>query len=183
MTAQPAVTTDRNAPRRRAIRLVMTAIVGAVMALALPGGIVSAHAIVEDVSPADGSALVDAPDQVAFTFSEPVLADGLVVEITSTHDGAAPTATAVRDPADPARVLVDLESLPNGTYQVRLEVRDEEDLHEVVARTSFAVGEAAPAPSAPIVTTFEPMETAARWLFAAGLALLVGVVAIRSRVA
>ena len=167
--------------RRQRLRLVVGATVAALVGVLAPGGIARAHAIVESVVPADGSALVESPTQVVFTFSEPILADGMAVDMSSTGDGATPTATAHVDAADPTRVLVDVGSLPTGTYQVRLEVRDLEDLHEVVARTSFAVGEAAPAPSPPIVTGPEPMETAARWLFAAGLGLLIGVVAVRTR--
>ena len=51
----------------------------------------------------------------------------------------------------------------------------------MVARTSFAVGEAAPPPSPPVIVSAEPFETAARWLSAAGLTLLVGVLAVRWR--
>ncbi len=83
-------------------------------------------------------------------------------------------------PTRPACV-VDVGSLGTGTYQVHLEARDVEDLHEVVARTSFAIGEVAPSPSPPVVRGPEPMETGARWLFAAGLGLLIGVVAVRTR--
>ena len=134
----------------------------------------------DEVTPADGSALVDQPRQVVFTFSEPILADGVGVEVATGGDSPTQTASAAVDPADPARVVVDLGAMPNGTYQVRVRVRDREDLHEVVARTSFAVGESAPDPSPPIVDDAEPMETAARWVFAAGFVLLAGVVAIRS---
>ena len=78
-------------------------------------------------------------------------------------------------------MLVDVGSLGTGTYRVRVEARDLEDLHEVVARTSFAIGEVAPSPSPPVVTGPEPMETGGRWMFAMGLGLLIGVVAVRSR--
>ena len=127
-----------------------------------------AHAIVDSVVPADGSALVESPQQVVFTFSEPMLADGIAVEVTSTRDGDAPRASSRVDPADPTCVLVDVGSLGTGTYRVRVEARDLEDLHEVVARTSFAIGEVAPSPSPPVVTGPEPMETGGRWMFADG---------------
>jgi methionine-rich copper-binding protein CopC/putative copper export protein len=153
----------------------------AAVAVLVPGGIARAHAIVDDVSPADGSALVDAPDQVVFTFTEPILADGIGVEVTTSSEASVPTAAATLDPADPTRVLIDLGPMINGTYQVRLSVRDLEDLHEVIARTSFAIGETAPAPSPPIVDTAEPMETGARWMFATGLALIFGVIAVRTK--
>ena len=70
--------------RRHRLRLGATAIAALVVAAFVPGGIVRAHAIVDSVVPADGSALVESPQQIVFTFSEPMLADGIAVEVTST---------------------------------------------------------------------------------------------------
>ena len=164
---------------RHRLRSAVASTVIAVVVVLAPSALARAHAIVDEVTPADGSALVDQPHQVVFTFSEPILADGVGVEIASGVDSATPTVSAAVDTADPTRVIVDLGAMPNGTFQVRVRVHDREDLHEVVARTSFAVGESAPDPSPPIVDDAEPMETAARWMFATGLVLLVGVVATR----
>ena len=168
-----------NGSRHRVRSALASTVIAAVVVLA-PSGLARAHAIVDEVTPADGSALVDQPRQVVFTFSEPILADGVGVEVSTGGDSPTPTASAAVDPADPTIVVVDLGAMPNGTYQVRVRVRDREDLHEVVARTSFAVGESAPDPSPPIVDDAEPMETAARWMFATGFVLLAGVVAIGS---
>ncbi len=163
---------------RLSVAIAATAIAGVVVLV--PTGLVQAHAIVDDVVPADGSALIDQPTQVVFTFSEPILAEGIGVEVATGGGSPTPSASAGIDPDDPTRVVVALGDMSRGTYQVRVRVRDLEDLHEVVARTSFAVGEAAPEPSPPIVDTAEPMEALARWLFAGGVALLFGVVAVRS---
>lgn len=157
----------------------MAAVVAA--ALAVPTGTVTAHAIVVDITPADGSALLAPPAEVVVTFSEPMLPDALSVEVVEGSGSAPPTARAALDPDDPSRVIVQLGPMDDGIYQVRLSGRDEEDLHEAIARTSFAVGDIAPSPSPPVIATFDPLETAARWLVAAGLALLIGVTAVRTR--
>lgn len=153
---------------------------GVALATAVPSGAVSAHAVVETISPADGSALAASPVEMIVEFSEPVLGEGLSVELISTGsvDGDAVPAL---DPTDPSRLVVTLPRLTEGTHQIRITARDAADLHLVVARASFAVGVAAPAPSAPVVAAPEPFEAAARWIFAAGLALLVGVLITRSR--
>lgn len=165
--------------RQRLTTAVTATVIGGLVAFA-PTGFAQAHAIVDDVIPADGSALADAPEQVIFTFSEPILRDAVAVEVATSGRASVPGASVVVDPVDPTRVVVDLDDMADGTYQVRVRVRDLEDLHEVVARTSFAIGESAPDPSPPIVDTAEPMETGARWMFAGGLALLFGIVAVRS---
>jgi putative copper export protein len=78
--------------------------------------------------------------------------------------------------------VVALPALPDGLYRLGFGVRDREDLHEVRGRTSFSIGDHALAqPSAPPAPRPQPLEAAARWLFAAGLAVLVGVVIVRMR--
>jgi copper transport protein len=150
-------------------------------ALAVPAGVASAHAIVVDITPADGSALLTPPSEVVVTFSEPMLPDQLSVEVLEGSGRVPPTASAALDPDDPTRVVIHVGPMDDGIYQVRLSGRDVEDLHEAIARTSFAVGDTAPPPSAPVIASFEPLETAARWLVAVALALLVGVTAVRTR--
>jgi copper transport protein len=166
----------------RRVRRALVVAFGICIAVIVPSsGLVSAHAIVLDISPADGSALLIAPTEVVVTFSEPILADGLEVDVSDGGAADVPDATVGLDPADSTRVVVHLAAMGTGTYQVRVTARDEEDLHEVRARTSFAVGEAAPEPSAPVISGPEPVESGARWMFAAGMALLVGVAAVRMR--
>ncbi len=167
-------------PPRWVRALVLIAGLG-IAGVAAPTGAVSAHGIVVDIDPADGSSLLIAPTDVVMTFSEPMLADGLTVDVSESGTATATSATVEVDSANARRIIVHLGEIADGTYQVRVSVRDREDLHLVVARTSFAVGEAAPAPSAPVIAGPEPVETGARWLFAAGLALLVGVAAVRTR--
>ena len=73
-------------------------------------------------------------------------ADGIAVEVTTSSDACRSGLRRRRSiRADPTRVVVDLGPMTNGTYQIRVAVVDREDLHQVVARMSFAVGEEAPA--------------------------------------
>ena len=172
---------DRRSPAlagRAALRIVIGMLI---LVIGLPSGVASAHAIVQTITPGDGSVLLESPDQVVVTFSEPMLPDALIVEVRPGADQPVPTSSAMVDPTDGRRVVIDLGPMEDGSYQVRLIARDAEDLHEVVARTSFAIGDAAPTPSPPIVASYEPVESVARWIFAGGLALLIGVMALRER--
>jgi methionine-rich copper-binding protein CopC/putative copper export protein len=172
--------TAGSAPQTFGVRRWMRVTIAvAVVAIGLPGGVASAHAIVESITPGDGSVLAEGPQHVVVTFSEPMLADGLEVDVTPSADHDLPSSAVALDPTDARRVIIDLGPMDQGIFQVRLVARDAEDLHEVVARTSFAIGDAAPPPSPPVVASYEPVETVARWAFAAGLALIVGVMAVR----
>ena len=162
-------------------RSLLVALGVGVLWAAVPAGTASAHAIVIATTPSDGSALLAAPSEVVVMFSEPMMADGMEAEITAQNATLGPVVSAELDPRDATRVVVRLGAIADGTYQVRVSARDAEDLHPVVARISFAVGQGSPAPSAPVVSGPEPIETAARWMFAAGFALLVGVIAVRTR--
>ncbi len=160
-------------------RLAVAAVALVALAIVAPSGVASAHAVVDDILPADGSALADDPGQVVVRFSEPILADGITVELVSST-GVAEQPTAALDPADPTIIIVELPPLPDGTHQVRVTARDREDLHEVIARTSFGIGTAPPQASAPVIAPPEAPESMARWIFAAGLAALFGVLTVRS---
>ncbi len=188
--SRPGPARETLAPRsaRAGIAGPLLAILLAVAALGGPLGLAvaavtaapaSAHAIVQEVAPADGSALDDPPTQVTFRFSEPILDEELTVDVVASNGRPVTPASAGVDPADATRVVIGLDPLPTGTYQIRLTARDREDLHQVVARTSFAVGEAPPPPSPPVIAAPEPVETAARWLFAAGLVALGGALTLR----
>ena len=152
------------------------------MVLALPSGPVLAHAIVEEVAPADGTLLASAPAELRVSFSEPISDEFIEVAFLTTTTSVDDQLSGRLDPADQRVLVVSLPPLEDGLYQVRFGVRDREDLHEVRGRTSFSIGDhAMAAPSSPPAPPAQPLETAARWLFAAGLALLVGVVVTRSR--
>ncbi len=104
-------------------RLAVAAVALVALAIVAPSGVASADAVVDDIVPADGSALADDPGQVVVRFSEPILADGITVELVSST-GVAEQPTAALDPADPAIIIVELPPLPDGTHQVRVTARD-----------------------------------------------------------
>lgn len=162
----------------------MTALVLAVGGLPIvaPDGTASAHASIEAITPSDGTLLTEAPSEVRVTFSEPI--DEVFVEadvITSTTP-MSDALDATRDPVDDRVLVITLPVLADGSYQLGFSVRDEIDLHEVRGRTSFAIGDhAVVAASPPEVPGAQPWESAARWAFATGLALVVGALVVRRR--
>jgi copper transport protein len=150
--------------------------------LAMPSAPVSAHAIVEEVSPADGTLLASAPPELRIRFSEPISDQFIEVSFLTSSTAIDEPLVGTLDGDDPSVLVVTLPPLDDGLYQVGFEVRDREDLHEVRGRTSFSIGDhAMAAPSAPPAPPPQPFETMARWLFAVGLALLVGAVLTRGR--
>ncbi len=153
----------------------------ATIAFAMLGSVASAHAVVDDISPADGSVVLDAPQQVVVEFSEPVLEEFVEIEIISSGADEVGQPTSAIDPSDGSRLIITLPPLVENTYQVRISARDAEDLHEVVARTTFSVGGEAPQPSPPVLSKPIPLEAASRWLFLLGLAAVLGGFVFRSR--
>ncbi|MBI5087998.1 MAG: copper resistance protein CopC [Actinobacteria bacterium] len=170
-------------PSRRWPRLAAGAVALAIAcAVGAPGGTVLAHAIVEESLPADGTLLATAPTELRVRFSEPISGEFIEVQFLTATSPVGSAVAGTLDPGDPTVLVVPLPALDDGLYQVGFVVRDREDLHEVRGRTSFAIGDhAAVAPSAPPAPAGQPFEAVARWLFALGLALLVGVVVVRAR--
>ncbi|MFM2077266.1 MAG: hypothetical protein RJA49_1156 [Actinomycetota bacterium] len=146
-----------------------------VLALALSPSTARAHALILDISPADGTLVAASPPQLVVKFSEPIASSFIEVTFLSPTD-TAPLHGSV-DPTDARVLVVPLPRLPDGLHRIGFVVRDREDLHEVRGRTSFAIGDTAVAtPSPPPNPGGQPFETGARWAFVTGLALLIGVV-------
>jgi copper transport protein len=162
---------------RRWIRVLIVAL----GAFAATGSVASAHAVVDQITPADGSALPEAPEQVVIDFSEPIIEEFIDVELISSIDDELPRPGAALDPADASRLIVTLPRLDEATFQLRVSARDAADLHEVIARTTFSIGGEAPQPSPPVLAKPLPIESVARWLFIVGLAAILGVFVFRSR--
>jgi copper transport protein len=162
----------------------MTVVVLAVggLPIVVPDGVASAHASIEAITPSDGTLLSTAPTEVRVTFSEPideVFVEADVITSTTPLTGAL---GASRDPNDDRVLVISLPVLADGSYQLGFSVRDEIDLHEVRGRTSFAIGDhAVVAASPPEAPGAQPWESAARWAFATGMGLAVGVLVVRRR--
>lgn len=119
-------------------RRVLLAVAAAVAVATVASGVAYAHAGLVDVSPADGSVLAAAPDEVTIRMTEPVTlhADGVVLrndrgEIIDTP-GARVDGAAVHQP---------LDQLTDGWY-VTTWALISQDGHVVRGATSFGVGEA-----------------------------------------
>ena len=148
----------------------------------MPSGPVLAHAIVEEVSPADGTLLASAPAELRVRFSEPISDQFIEVAFLTSSTSIDDPLVGTLDSGDPTVLVIALPPLDDGLYQVGFEVRDREDLHEVRGRTSFSIGDhamAAPERARP------PHRSRSRprrdGCSRTGLALLVGVVITRGR--
>ena len=180
----------RSAERRRGAWVVASA---SLCLLVLdPAGTAAAHASIEEIVPSDGALLAVAPAELTVRFSEAITEQFIAARLLTTESSGGTSLDAVRvrevelighrDPTDDHRLVVLLPAVTDGLYQVRFEVRDREDLHQVAGRTSFAVGAvAAPAPLAATSAPPSALESAFRWVFASGLVLLAGVLTFRGR--
>ena len=157
------------------------------LVLATVGGVgwsagrASAHATIDSIDPPDGALLAEAPTQIVVSFSEAITPNLIEARLAGLERTETALDTRV-DPADPTKLVVVLPALRDGSYQLRFSVRDAEDLHEVTGRSSFAVGDVVAPPTRPVEAA-PPLigESIGRWVFAAGLALVIGSLVVRSR--
>ncbi|MFE0544149.1 copper resistance CopC/CopD family protein [Streptomyces sp. NPDC058891] len=163
---------------RRPWHLVFVLLVVPLLLLA-GGGSASAHAVLKDVDPVDGSVLKTSPEAVTLTFSESVglLDDSIRVFDPGNrrvHTGEQEHADAR---ADTARVT--LPRLPQGSYIVAWRVVSA-DSHPVSGALTFSVGK--PSATTAVLPSDEAQDAAtttlydiARYVAYGGLALLLGV--------
>lgn len=135
---------------RGAVSVVVTAVVGVVLMLASATP-ASAHAVIVDTDPRDGTVLEDSPARLTLTFNEPVqVPPGGVLVLDAAGDPVAATSTAV----DTQVEIAVPDDLDDGTYVVSWRVMSG-DTHPVAGAFAFSVGApsetvaAAPAPEAP----------------------------------
>ena len=121
-------------------RLIVLALLGFALAL-LPASSAGAHALLDRTVPQRGSDLQDAPEYVAFYFSEPVEASFGAVRVFDS-DGAQVEAGEVFRPGDESRaVAVNLQpSLDDGTYTATYRVISA-DSHPISGGFVFAIGD------------------------------------------
>ena len=108
--------------------------------LAMPSGPALAHAIVEEVSPADGTLLASAPSELRVRFSEPISDRFVEVSFLTSSTAIDEVLVGTLDGSDPRVLVVALPPLADGLYQVGFPVHDG-ILHEVRGRTSFSIGD------------------------------------------
>ena len=159
------------------LRTLAAAVAIAVAALAVLGaalwsaGVVSAHAELLGVTPADGSVVQDTPAQVVLRFSEHVSLTGGSARVLDQQ------ATVVS--GDPRvagdEVIMPLGGkLPDGTYTVTW-VAISADSHPVSGATVFSIGAPSPGGAVPV----GPRAPSAGWGVRTGAAVLVALVVRR----
>ena len=139
-----------------------------------------AHAVLTASSPADGASVDVPPTEAHLTFNEspdPVLSVVRVLDPSGTEVEAGQAETVA---GQPAQLRVPLGPLAQGTYTVAWRVTSAVDGHTTVGSVAFGVGVPAVAAGTDGATAGvrTPAPTAAsvagRWLFYAGVVLLVG---------
>ena len=144
--------------------------------LALPATAASAHAALAGASPAQGSTVQNAPNQVVLTFTEGVRPIQGKVRVIA-PDGS--RADSGEPKTSGQQLIIPLHGSAQGTYLVTYRVLSA-DSHPVSGAFTYNVGVASAggppvdngnAPSSPVVTSAFPV---VRWIGYVGLMLLVG---------
>lgn len=97
-----------------------------------------AHAELVETYPAEGAALVEPPEQVQLRFSEPVEAEFSPLKVYDQQDSRVDEDDARVSPNDATLVVIDLEELPEGSYNVEWRVTSV-DGHTIDGEYGFAV--------------------------------------------
>lgn len=158
------MTTHRQVRVRRALRLVVPALLLA-LAVVGPAGPAAAHATLVDTDPADGAVLPESPGTVTLVFDEPVTVPGGSASLFDAEgDTLAATVTATG-----TEVLVDVpDDLAQGSYLLSWRVVSG-DGHPVAGSLIFSVG----SPSAEMSGPPPPPESSI--VVTTGLRLVQGV--------
>jgi copper transport protein len=141
---------------------------------------VEAHARLTDSTPAAGSALGVAPDELRLHFTEPVDVRFSRADLVASNGTTVPTAPIETDPADQQTVVVrlpDPAALTPGTYVLVWRVLSVADGHSTSGILPFSVGTGQlPIGIASVETPGRPpwWRVAARWLELASLLAVVG---------
>jgi copper transport protein len=135
----------------------------------------AAHSYFLQSDPPDGAILAHAPTRAHLVFSSPVTAAMTDVHLVDGQGGQRQPTGVIAVPQAPNQVLVELPSLPEGSYRLDFVTRDRADLHRTSGSIAFGVGVAPSlARTAPIAAPAQPGEVVLRWLASASLAVVVG---------
>jgi len=137
-----------------------------------------AHAELVGSSPAPNASLVESPESIALTFSEPIDAETIFIDLLDAQQ-VRMAVGPVRVSADGARATISVPPLNAGVYTVNYQVVSTVDGHATAGIFAFLVdptGATAPPTSAPASSSpsVDPMTVAARWLALAGLLVALG---------
>ena len=171
-------------PWRR--RMGLLAVVAGLMVALGPAPPAAAHAVLLETSPAAGTVLDQAPEEVTLRFNEPVSVSLGGIRILDEAGGSVDAARA-RGSGDGTTLTVALPELPDGAYVVAWRVVSA-DSHPVRGAFVFRIGEAGDGNEEALLSRLLGSEPGGSWLvggllafvrFAAfaGLSVLVGAVA------
>src|ERR1700730_15164826 len=169
------------APLRLRGKLTRTLVVAGVVATAILSseGVASAHTTFDGSDPPDGAALAAAPGTVALDFSQNE--NAALTKVDLTNGAAPPLSLPAPSVADrrPSRLIVHLPALPPEAYRLSFTTRDSVDLHVTSTSVVFGIGTVPNLKSArPVSRGPDGSEVALRWLARAGLAVLLGALAV-----
>ncbi len=163
------------------MRRALGVIVLVAIALVAGSGPASAHAILAQSTPADGSTLDRAPAAITLTFDEDVLVHSASLTLRSAggavlaRTGPGAAELRVTGPAKGTAVVVALPALGTGAFNVTWTVQSADDLHLTSGTLVFGVGRAVTASRAdrwgPAPAT---RSVAVRWLDLLAFAVLLG---------
>ncbi len=138
-----------------------------------------AHADLVEASPAPNGSVLEAPDRLRLTFSEPIDPGSAEIDILDTQGRPIPNAGPIEISTDRLRVELDLPELEPGVFTVAYRVVSRVDGHATEGSYAFLIDPtgAAPPPadsaqeSSPSV---DGLTIAARWLALAALLVAFG---------
>ncbi|MGN6250201.1 MAG: copper resistance CopC/CopD family protein [Marmoricola sp.] len=165
---------------------VVAAVLASVVALAIAvvaAPPAAAHATLEESSPGSGEVVPGIPAQVVLRFSEAVSLLPASLQVYAPDGSRADHGEVTHPHGASTLVSVGLHGSREGTYLVSWRVVSA-DSHPISGAFTFSVGHASRAPTAPAVrpdTTVSVLLGAFRWLGYAGIALLLGGVALLLR--
>jgi len=160
-------------------RLVV-AVVAIAASMVLSASPAYAHATLVQSDPADGSVLDEVPGSVTLTFNESVSADSSAVELVDVDGNNHPAEIVGHGAGDESLVVV-FGTVPDGLYSLRWTAFSASDGHITKGMIvwGFGVGADLSQASFPDSSTpVPPSEVALRWAMFAGLALMLGGLAV-----
>lgn len=171
------------AGRRCAALLPLTTAIWALIQLASLPTPSHAHTLLTDSNPADGATLEEPPSEIVLTFSQAPDAALSTVRVVDASGAEVDVGEAEPVPGEPTQLRFAVGELAEGTYTVTWRTTSGRDGHTAAGALAFGVrapatrvGTVAAGPvSTPAPT---PASVAGRWLFYAGVVLLLGAAAV-----
>src|SRR5688500_15364803 len=146
------------------------------MALASGHSQTSAHAQLEDSSPAADALLAVPPAEIMLTFTEPVALDAVTITVVDESGEPVAIGTPRLDSGNGRRVIVPADGVTVGAYTVSWANRSITDGHTLSGSFAFRIGGSDRAPAAATVEGEQPpaWAVATRWLTFLGTTLAIG---------